>query len=436
MHRIYLSLSIFLFTLSIIQCDITNLDEFFHVLKQNSSKEYPVGFLSQANFDVVKRYLPKNIKNAFFHDKNEMLKAIENEKIIAGVTTGTSAQDTDSRFHVFSSLLVSPQAMLVAPDYDRILAPYGLQNTSSNDLFDALNAAIADVQREDTDETLLTNNNITNLVRVYTCRQEIQLPVPNRDDTTGYLRDILFNTTNIVIGGVGPKDWGVHDGNYKLPSPTGFYPQLLEAIVEKLGKLKGPDGIVYNEKLTFQRKFYNTSELLFQALLNGDIHATDIYILIDAPYNGTGEECSNNSQCRARETCADGICTHPPRPRSLHFRTTCTTASRDTKFITKQNSSFLRGDTSSNNQANDSRQTPKTRWIGFILLFVALFGTIFLGLIILMRRKKHYRVERTIQGGFGKFARLQEESEPPIEGMDAFDDHVVQSPRENINSTS
>jgi hypothetical protein len=56
--------------------------------------------------------------------------------------------------------------------------------------------------------------------------------------------------------------------------------------------------------------------------------------------------------------------------------------------------------------------------------------------VILVRRKKYYRVEHTVQGGFGKFARLREEAEPQLEGMDAFDDHIVQAPRDNINSTS
>lgn len=56
--------------------------------------------------------------------------------------------------------------------------------------------------------------------------------------------------------------------------------------------------------------------------------------------------------------------------------------------------------------------------------------------MILIRRKKHYRVEHTLQGGFGKFVRLQEESEPPLEGMDAFDDHIVQSPRDNTDLRS
>ncbi|CAF4641986.1 unnamed protein product, partial [Rotaria magnacalcarata] len=73
----------------------------------------------------------------------------------AGVTTGVLAQNLAPNYHVFSSLIVSPQAMLLAPDYNNITSPYGLKTDSSNDLFDALNAAIADVQREDKDETLL-----------------------------------------------------------------------------------------------------------------------------------------------------------------------------------------------------------------------------------------------------------------------------------------
>ena len=226
--------------------------------------------------------------------------------------------------------------MLLAPDYHNRSSLYGLQNKSSNDLFDALNAAIADVQRENTDETLLTKNSLTNSPRVFTCRQDSQIPVINRNESEGYLRDILFNTKTLKIGGLGPYDWGTHDGNYKLETPIGYYPELLQAIVKKLGELKGPDGDSYGGGLNFTRIHYPNATLLFQALLNGDIHATDVYLLIDASYTGTGEACSNNTQCRARESCLNGTCTHPARPRSLHFRTTCTTASRDTKFITKK----------------------------------------------------------------------------------------------------
>lgn len=253
--------------------------------------------------------------------------------VSAAVTTGRAAQELEERFHVFSSLIISPQAMLLAPEKS-------VMNSSNEDLFTALNAAIADVQREGIDETLLKRSEKWDLVRVYTCHQDSQLPVPNKNQTTGILRDILFNNQNLTIGGLGPNDWGVHDGNYMTEPPVGFYPKLLEAIVDKLAKLKGPDGIVYSQKINFQRKYYKTSNLLFQALLNGSIHATDVYLLIEAPYSGTGAVCSDDSTCPIKESCINSTCIHPTRPRSLHFRTTCTTSSRDTKFITKKSSQF------------------------------------------------------------------------------------------------
>lgn len=129
--------------------------------------------------------------------------------------------------------------MLLAPDYNNISTPYGLENHASNDLFDALNAAIGEVQRQGKEETLLTIFNRTDLVRVYTCQPDSQLPVVNRDKATGYLQDILTNKTKLKIGGLGPFNWGPHDGNYNLSVPIGFYPKLLDAIVEALGKLKG-----------------------------------------------------------------------------------------------------------------------------------------------------------------------------------------------------
>ena len=59
----------------------------------------------------------------------------------------------------------------------------------------------------------------------------------------------------------------------------------------------------------------------------------------------------------------------------------------------------------------------------------------FLILLIFVRGKKQYRSTHTITGGFGKFVRLQEESEPPMDPIDSFDDQIVQSPEDTTNST-
>ena len=70
---------------AVIQCDITNVEEFFSLVKQNQSIQYPVGFLSQTNYDVVKRYLTKNIKTIFFQNKTELLNAIDKDTVIGKI---------------------------------------------------------------------------------------------------------------------------------------------------------------------------------------------------------------------------------------------------------------------------------------------------------------------------------------------------------------
>ena len=253
-------------------------------------------------------------------------------------------------------MIVSPQAMLLAPDYHALSAPYGLRNTSSQHLFDALNAAIAELQFQGDDETIFKRNNRTDIVRAYSCRQDSQLPVLNRNQTTGYLREIL-DTKTIKIGSLGPFDWGVHDGNYLASTSIGIYPQLLDEIVNKLGKLKGSDGTVYGADLKLNRTFYPDAYLLFKALLDGKVHATDVFLLIDAAYRGTNETCTNSSECRASESCEKNYCSYPSRPRSLHFRTTCTIAGRDSKFITKKDNDVIQ-----TNETKVSRRLVSDSW--------------------------------------------------------------------------
>lgn len=348
---------------SSIQCDITNVKEFLDFIKSKGTDEYSVGALSQANIDVAKRSLTGKPKFILYEDKKHLLDALQNRTIVrkflsfvktkarttmfvlVGMGTGIGVQDINDDFHVFSSLTVSPQAMLVAPDYDRVSAPYGLQDHSSADLFNALNAAIIDMQNGDEDETIFTNFSRNDVVRSYSCRQDSPLSVPNRNSTTGFLREILDDTRPLRIGGIGPRDWGIHDGNYSSNNPRGIYPSLLDTIVDKLAKLKGSDDIPYSKKISFTRKYFPSTDALLRALLDKEIDVTDVYILIDAPYIGSQANCSNSNHnaCRTEETCLDSKCSLSPRPRSLMFRSTCTVASRDTKFITlKENGKVIR----------------------------------------------------------------------------------------------
>jgi len=82
MLRIFLLSILVLFTPSIIQCELTNLNDFLNLLTKNPSTNYPIGYLSKANSDVVKRYLRGNVIDRYFDDRQAMLKAIDNETII------------------------------------------------------------------------------------------------------------------------------------------------------------------------------------------------------------------------------------------------------------------------------------------------------------------------------------------------------------------
>ncbi|CAF1642731.1 unnamed protein product, partial [Didymodactylos carnosus] len=235
----------------------------------------------------------------------------------------------------------------------------------------------------------------------------------------------------------GPYDWGKHDGNYLNKTHSiGFYPELLDMILKHFQQLKGPDGESYGENSTIkiERVFYDNATDLFRALLDHKIHATDVYTLIDGFYNGTGEKCQNDSQCRAAvkigtERCDNttSICTHPKRPRTLHFRTTCTTASADARYFTKKNSQFgndnkQQKQTTTTSTISVNKKTSQSHSLALILLFTVLFGAILITLLFIKGKRKTIQ-QRTNAGGVGKFHVLKDEQ--PV--MDSFDDHVVQS---------
>lgn len=67
---------------SMVQCDITNLNEFLRTVNENIFHRYPVGFLLEASYEVIERYLPKNMHTVFFDDKAQLLEAVDKQTII------------------------------------------------------------------------------------------------------------------------------------------------------------------------------------------------------------------------------------------------------------------------------------------------------------------------------------------------------------------
>lgn len=78
MFKLILIYTVFAF----VQCDLTNLNEILTLLKQNTSKVYSIGFMTEANRDVTKRYLPANMEPKIIENKTDVIKALDDETII------------------------------------------------------------------------------------------------------------------------------------------------------------------------------------------------------------------------------------------------------------------------------------------------------------------------------------------------------------------
>lgn len=51
----------------------------------------------------------------------------------------------------------------------------------------------------------------------------------------------------------GPFNWGDNDGNYLVDPPIGFYPDILDAIIDEFRDLSGPDGEKYGSDIQIER---------------------------------------------------------------------------------------------------------------------------------------------------------------------------------------
>jgi ABC-type amino acid transport substrate-binding protein len=127
--------------------------------------------------------------------------------------------------------------------------PHGVEgNLSTKDLSRAINTALTQIQSKGIDDKLASKNHPKELVHAYTCKDDNAnlFSLPNKKEATGLLKDVLEKKKLIVLSN-GPYDWGDNDGNYYADPPVGFYPDLLDAIVEELKSISGPDKEKYGE---------------------------------------------------------------------------------------------------------------------------------------------------------------------------------------------
>ena len=116
-----------------------------------------VGFLSQGNYESVHTILHSMAEPVIYTGTAELIAAVEAGEVAAGLMSGLP-QDPANKLHVFGSGLVSPRAALFQP------------GSVSDDLLDAVDAAIVRIYTAGTDVALAEANAPFEMVAVHTCK--------------------------------------------------------------------------------------------------------------------------------------------------------------------------------------------------------------------------------------------------------------------------
>jgi hypothetical protein len=383
--------------------DLDQLDELYDYLLA-AGNEARVGFLTPSNYASVRRKLPANTKPVYIDDKDNLAQMVINGSLIAGLTSGLPEKVYHDRLHIFSSTIVTMHSMLMSPDQSSD-NPHGAPfEKSTYDLSMALNAAISRVQLKGIDQEIAMKNAPKEIVSAHTCKEDdqSQFQIPNRSEAKGVLREILDKKVIKVLGN-GPYNWGDNDGNYLVDPPVGFYPDLLEAIIEEFRNLSGSDKEPYGD-IRFERMNTVESPFPWYRLFDGTVHITEPYFILDAPYGGSGKSCQSDQDCFGanlppanKERCNVRWCSHPNRPRYIMFRSSCSVLGTDSKFFTKRNrtaetssssTTMTHSSTRSSGISEKNHDSHVGLTIAIVLLAVAVFGLLgAMGFIIFKEKR-------------------------------------------------
>ena len=129
-----------------------------------------VAFLSQANADSVHTVLPASVEVVICDGKKSyygvscagtdgIVAAVRGGEVLAGLISGLPETEVAPFLHTFSSTMISPRAMLMAPDV-ALDMPHGVGDAakSSADLSLAVDAAIVSLQAQGIDEQIRLAN--------------------------------------------------------------------------------------------------------------------------------------------------------------------------------------------------------------------------------------------------------------------------------------
>ena len=95
--------------------EVESLSELYDAIATGPNQK--VGFLSLGNYQVVKNTLPTNAQPVVVGSLDELSTLVSNGTLVAGLMT----QVPPNGFHQFSSGVISPQALFLAPNASKLL---------------------------------------------------------------------------------------------------------------------------------------------------------------------------------------------------------------------------------------------------------------------------------------------------------------------------
>eukprot|EP01066_Platyproteum_vivax_P010733 Platyproteum_vivax@DN4839_c0_g1_i1.p1 len=276
-----------------------------------------IAVLSPGNFSAVRAVLNKNATAKVFKHTADIIAALAAGEAVAGILTSPPTQGPGATpLNIFFVPLISVQSYLYRRDHG-----YCVKNTaktlhSSNNLRLAIDAAFLRTIDSQVFLRVSDKHGMSDYLQSsWTCnpsnvKESYPFPLTENFTKKDRLDDILKRGV-IRVGGT-KADWGTA-GNYTQVSPTGYWPDMLAAVI-------GEVSTAYSTTIRVEYVWFdgtNWAEDLLSALNLPTTDAkavdmSDLYFLTSAFYND--------------------------KPRSQEFEFSCTIAGQVSNFVTLKTS--------------------------------------------------------------------------------------------------
>lgn len=292
--------------------DIESLAELYDVIETGPNNK--VGFLSLGNYQAVNNTLPRTVQPIVVGSLDQLSAMVKNGTLVAGLMT----QVPPSGFHQFSSGIISPQALFLAPNASRLLVQaiskcfchFPELFTNPYIMVGFPDAAVVRVIARGDAHRIAREHPPFNVIEAKSCAAQPALyPFPSVVDAAN---ETWYQRGYIRVASLGGVNWG-NTGNYLVNPPTGFWPAYygnkitaitfncfnshllvrVEAISNELAQFYGGSFV------GFQRSAYSSSNAVMEAILSGNADVSEPYFVVDGVYKNKGRTSALQASCFA-----------------------------------------------------------------------------------------------------------------------------------------